>query len=365
MNNVDERLKYYQQRREDILAGKIKPIPFFQMPLLTKYIPGIIPGLMYKITSHSGMSKTQFAKYAFCFQPIFYSMKYKVNFQVLYFALEESEEEFIDGLFLHILKRKYNVSIDRFSLNGTNTSTLTEDQLEAVKKAKSDVAHVMSYIKVIDNCYRPEEIFNKCKDFATKMGKFIINPITKEEEYIPNDPSQVVLVILDHISLIENSYDKETNSFLSHSASIANWHTKMARKIITKKWKWACLNIQQQSLDSGSQQFTSKGDSIINKILPSLDGVANNREIIRDDYLVLGLFSPDRYDLEEFRGYKIKNDPNAFGDNFRSLHVLKSRFGTPNKVLPLYFRGDYNYFAELPLPTDNVKLQPFYDKLKK
>lgn len=365
MNKVDSRVLFYEQRRKDIISGHIKPIPFYGFPRLTKYIPGIIPGLMYKITSHMGMSKTQFTKYCFIYQPIFYCLKYGIKFQVLYFALEESEEEFIDGLFIHILKRKYNISVDRFSLTGLLTSPMTEDVLKAVKTAQQEVNLVMSYIKVVDNCYTPDAMFAKCKFFASKMGKFEIDSITKEEKYIPNDPDQVVLLITDHISLIESSFDTESNSFLSHSASIARWHTKMCRKIITKQWKWACLNVQQQSLMSEQQQFTSKGDSITAKILPTLDGLANNKEVARDDYIVLGIFSPDRYAIENFNGYKIRDDVNAFGDRFRSIHVIKNRIGIPNAILPLYFRGDYTYFKELPPITDTVKMQEFYNDLKK
>lgn len=365
MNNVSTRVQYYEKRREEIISGKVKPIPFFGLPRLNKYIPGLIPGILFKITSHSGIGKSNFAKFAFVYQPILYAIKYNVKFQVIYFALEESEEEFIDGLFLHILQRKYKISIDRFSLNGSSTTPMTEDVLKAVKMAEKDVALMMSYIKVVDNCYEPDDIYNKCRYFAEKMGKFIINPTTKVEEYIPNDPNNQVLVICDHISLIEEQYDKESNTRLTLHKSIARWHTRYARKIISKQWKWTVLNVQQQSLESEKQQFTSKGDSILTKILPSLDGLGDNKTVLRDDYVVLGLFAPDRYDIEEFRGYKIKNDPNAFGDRFRSLQVLKNRLGTPNKTLPLYFDGRYGYFEELPDPTDKIKLQPFYDKLKK
>ncbi len=361
MSNVSERIKYYEQRRQDIISGKIKPIPFFGLPKLTKYIPGIIPGLMYKVTSGSGTGKTNFSKYAFVYQPVFYAIKYKVNFQVIYFALEESEQEFIDGLFIHILKRKYNISIDLFSLSGMTTTPMTEDVLKAVKSAEKEVALIMSYIKIVDNCYTPDSIYNKCRYFANKMGKLEINSITKEEDYIPNDPSQVVLVVCDHISLIEEQYDKETDTFLTLHKSISKWHTRYARKIITKKWKWTVLNIQQQALESEKQQFTSKGDSILAKIMPSLEGVADNKIVVRDDQIVIGLFAPQRFGIESFGGY----DTNTFGDNFRSVQVLKSRFGVPNRNIPLLFRGDYNYFEELPDSSDKVAIQKVYDKLNK
>merc|ERR1711974_72883 len=172
-----------------------------------------------------------------------------------------------------------------------------------------------------------------------------------DDEYTPNDPNQIVLVVSDHISLIEPEYEATTNKYLNKMQSMAKWHTSYARRIITKQWNWACLNIQQQSLESEKQQFTMKGDSIINKILPSLDGLANNKEVSRDDYVILGLFAPSRYEFKEYRGYNITGGMNAFEDRFRSLHLLKNSFGHPNKTLPLYFDGRYTYFKEMPLVT--------------
>ena len=368
MNSVEKRIQYYEQRRSDIISGKIKPIPFFGLPRLTKYIPGIIPGLMYKVTSGTGAAKTNFSKYAFIYQPIFYAIKYGINFQVIYFALEESEQEFIDGLFIHILKRKYNVSVDIFQLQGMQTTPLDQTVLDALKMAQKEVSLIMTYIKVVDNCYTPDSIFNKCKLFASKMGKFEINSVTNEEEYIANDPSQVVLVVCDHISLLEEQYDKETDAFLNHHKTISKWHTKIARKIITKKWRWTVLNIQQQALESDKQQFTSKGDSILAKILPTLDGVADNKIVVRDDQIVIGLFAPERFGLETFKGFDIDNNtPESFGDSFRSITILKSRFGMPNVTLPLYFDGKHNIFKELPTPKDkdyNVKMKEYYKLLK-
>lgn len=359
--DVEDRIKYYEDRRSDIISGKVKPIPFFGMPRLTKYIPGIIPGIIYHVISGSGTGKTNFTKFVFIYQTILYAMKNNVNFQVIYFALEESKEEFIDGLIIHILKRKFNIIIDRFILSGMSVTALDQKTLDAIKTVRKDVSLMMSYVKIIDDCYTPTLMYNKCRTIATKLGKFSIDNITKNEIYTPNDPNQLVLVVTDHISLIEEEYEKETDTVLTHHKSISKWHTKYLRKIITKQWKWTGLTVQQLALEAEKQQYTQKGESVLSKIMPSLEGVADNKIIIRDSYVVLGLFAPERFGIEEFKGYDITR----FGDNFRSVQVLKSRFGTPNKILPLYFRGDYNYFEELPDPTNKTKLQIFYDKMEK
>lgn len=368
-DGVRKRTEYYEKRRNEIISGKIKPIPFYGLSRLTKYIPGIIPGIIYHVISGSGTGKTNFSKYAFVYQPIFYAIKYKINFQVIYFALEESEEEFIDGLYLHILKRQYGISIDRFQLSGMSTTPLTEDVLKAIKMAEKEVTMVMSYIKVIDTCYTPTAMYNKCRNIASKLGKFDIDGVTKEEKYTPNDPSQVVLVVTDHISLIEEEYEKETDTVLSHHKSISKWHTKYLRKIITKQWKWTGLTVQQLALEAEKQQYTQKGDSVLSKIMPSLEGVADNKIIIRDSYVVFGLFAPERFGIEEFKGFDIsKGTTESFGDNFRNIQILKSRFGIPNVHSPMYFDGSYNYWKELPLPSDKdykIKIQEFYKLLNK
>ena len=293
-----------------------------------------------------------------------YSLKYNIKYKVIYFALEESKEEFIDSLFLHVLTRKYKISIDRFALTGLRDVTMTDLEINAIENCAKDVEAIMSRVIIVDYCYKPTAIYNKCRSIAESLGSFSKNS-KGNEVYKSNDPNEIVLVVCDHISLIEPEYDAESKTMTTHPKAISRWHTDYARKVITKKWKWACLNIQQQSLESEKQQFTAKGETVINKILPSLDGVANNREVIRDDYVVFGIFSPERYELENFRGYKILNPSgvDCFQDNYRSVHVLKNRLGTPNKTLSLYFDGSYTFFEELPIFNDSAKLSIIYKKI--
>lgn len=370
---LNNRVQFYKDRQKEIASGKKNSIPFQSFKRLNSLIPGIIPGIMYKVTSHSGVGKTQISKSVFVYDTIEYAIKYNLQFTIMYVCMEESKEEFIDSLYIHLLGTKLNVKLSRFKLEGYVDTPLTDLELKAIAEITDLVAKYLSYIEIIDDCYKPTSIYNRLRYIAVKHGKFtkIVNPDGSESEiYEPRNKYHKFLVITDHISLIEEEFNVETSKFLSKQQSIAKWHTDYARKIVTKIWKFACLNIQQQSLESESQQFTTKGDSIIEKIIPSLDGVANNREVVRDDYVVLGLFSPDRYGIKDFRGYKINpSNPgdDYLGDNFRTLHVLKARIGRPNGVIPLFFDGSINHFEELPIPNDAAgvaALQTYYNYSK-
>lgn len=312
-----------------------------------------------------GVGKTQISKFLFVYQTMLYAIKHKINFKVLYFALEESKEEFLDSLFIHLARRIHKVNLNRFSLSGHSTTAIDKKQLDAIKATEVAMANLINNIEVIDNRYKPSDLYNTCRRFAEKWGTFVKDEEGNDKQYIPNDKQQITLVVTDHISLLDPEYNEVSKTFMSKQQSMAKWHTHYCRRILAKEWKWSVLNVQQQALDSAKEQYNYKGTSIINKVLPSLEGLANNKEIGRDDYVSLGLFSPDMFNLPEFRGYGIDEGKSTdMGDRFRSLHLLKNRFGTPNKILPLYFDGRYTYFKELPLAT-SPNMNYFYNLLKK
>lgn len=66
----------------------------------------------------------------------------------------------------------------------------------------------------------------------------------------------------------------------------------------------------------------------------------------------MSIFSPMRYDIQKYRGYKI----DVLKDRFRSLSLLKNRDGDSDKTIGLKFLGEIGLFRELPradLMTDD------------
>lgn len=75
--------------------------------------------------------------------------------------------------------------------------------------------------------------------------------------------------------------------------------------------------------------------------------------------VVLGLFSPFKYELPEYQRYDITK----LKDNVRFLEVLVNRGGSPGGLVALYFDGAVNYFNELPRPEEKEALKQIYDFL--
>lgn len=75
--------------------------------------------------------------------------------------------------------------------------------------------------------------------------------------------------------------------------------------------------------------------------------------------VVLGLFSPFKYELPEYQHYDITK----LKDNVRFLEVLVNRGGSPGGLVALYFDGAVNYFNELPRPEERGALNEIYNFL--
>jgi hypothetical protein len=241
-----------------------------------------------------------------------------------------------------------------------------------------EIESLLENVEIIDSIYNPTGIYKYCRDYADKNGehvyekrKFIKNKIdehgkkyTIEEEtnvyshYIPNDPNQITIAVVDHISLLTPEKNKDTGKMRSLHETMAHWSTNYALKQITKHWNWAVVNVIQQEQSGEKEQFTNRGESIVKKTEPALAGFANNKELQRDAKVVIGVYSPDRYGFEEYHGYDI----NRFRDSFRALKILKNRFGPPNKYHHFLFDGATNRFAELPKADEKSLLLPYEDR---
>ncbi len=70
--------------------------------------------------------------------------------------------------------------------------------------------------------------------------------------------------------------------------------------------------------------------------------------------LVIAIYYPIKYQLKEYRGYKVCDNKDTgeigLGSAIRSLILLKNRFGSANKVFPVGFQGSIGKFVELPKP---------------
>lgn len=361
-NRTLERIKQNKSNRE---SGKYNCIPF-PFNRLRPYLPGIIKGVQYLITANSGVGKTQLAKYMFVYSPYKFVKENpdaNIKLKILYFALEESKEEFMNTMISNRLKEEYNINMPVTDLQSFD-KPLSDNVLAKIEQCSEYFKDLENSVEIIDSISNPTGIYKYVKKYSRENGvhfyynfreKDLSKRITitesqyfrlsnqEQEEfayshYEPNDPDEYVIVLVDHMSLLHP--EKSDTLHEAMTSMSANY----ARKQITKHFKYVFVGIQQQASDKEKMLYTYKGGAIESKLEPSLDGLGDNKTTQRDALVVLGLFAPDRYQIENHLGYDITK----LKDNYRCLSILKNRIGSPNKKLGLFFDGVSNIFEELP-----------------
>ena len=217
------------------------------------------------------------------------------------------------------------------------------------------------------------------RDFALTIGTYYDkdgNPLTDEEikrvsnppkgdttykkvaSYKKHDPKHYVIMLVDHISLLETEMDGPT--MLTQWQAMHKFSSKYCLHI-RDKFGFIPVVVQQQASDKERIEVNYKGSTVEQKLEPSLDALGDNKTTQRDANVVLGLFAPNRYSIQEHRGY----DMGFFKDRYRSLSILKDRDGTANKKVALFFNGAVDFFKELPRVEDTENLSKVYEYINK
>lgn len=372
--NFQDILKGIEQNRKNHELGYYNCIPFMGLNRLERLIPGIEHGTYYLLTASTGVGKSKLGRYLFIHNPILYleaeDCPEDVKVDILYFSLEESKRKIILSEISKYLYTRYNLVISIKELQSVGRyNTITADVLEKIKEAEEFVQSFMEKVKVVDNIRNPTGIYKYVRDFALQIGTYYDKtgqPLTKEEVeqvrtatgdaykkvsyYKKHNPKHYVIVIVDHYGLFENE------SGMTQWQTIGKWSSDYCLHI-RDKFDFTVVGVQQQAADKERVEHNFRGDTIESKLEPSLDGLGDNKTTSRDANIVLGLFNPDRYNIEAHDGYDI----NRFRDRYRSMHILKDRDGSANKRVPLFFNGAVDFFRELPEIEDSIGMNKVYE----
>lgn len=296
MSIVKERKQYYLQRREENEKGIVKGIPWgLVFPKLGSILPVIPPGYQMMITGGSGIGKTQtwigLVLYAI------YKIKkehpeVKLKVKLIIALLEDTKEMFIDRLYSMLLFEKYKVVIDGFTLQSFTKNSLDSKYIPMLDEVEKDIEMLLSDCEIIDSVYNPTGIYKACRSISNKYGThhFVDKEFVREDKstymekvyshYEQHDPELQFLLIVDNLNNL--AQEAKDGRLMNQLETINMWSRNYCRLQIAKHWRFSILNLLQQTPTSEQQQFTYKGDTIIDKIKPSLDGLGNSKECQRD-----------------------------------------------------------------------------------
>lgn len=285
----------------------------------------------------------------------------KVSPQIFYYNLEEDEEDITLRFMSCLLFILYNIEVSPTELSSIDErKPLDEKIINLIESVEFQdiLRYYESHVKFMPS-KNPTGVWKDLVGYANSHGETIyenytyINEFGKEcvgrkiVEYIPNNPNEYVIIIIDHVSILE----REKNGTLKEAID------KLSEYCITlrNRYKYIPVVVQQQNIESiGIDAFK------VDKIRPTLAGLADSKNPGKDCTVMLGITNPHGAGKENDLGYDIKK----LKGNFRSLEVVLNRKGQSNSICPLYFKGSVNYYKELPLPNNTEEISKVYNYLK-
>lgn len=309
---------------------------------LTNYIPNIQRGTYYLTGAETSVGKTAFVDQMFLTNPIEFAIANRVKMHVMYFSFEIEKTLKMAKLIAKKLYMDYGILTDINYILSRGKNRISQEMYEIVVKTINHFEQYEDYLTIYDKNTNPTGIYNTLLEYSKENGKWFEDD--KIQKYVPNNPENYVIIIVDHINLmkVERGFSKKENI------------DKLSQYMLVLRNKCDYVPAIVQQLNrsiSSAERFK------IDRVEPQLSDFKDSGGPQEDANVVLALFSPKRYNIEKYLGY----DAAQLDNRFRSLHILKNRDGDADMALGLRYVGEIGLFDELPRSSEMTLLD--YEKV--
>lgn len=340
---------------------------------VSRYLYGTQRGRYYLIGADSSVGKTTLADFMYILNAWQSAKKRGVAIKIFYCSLEVSKTDKIARwVSYYIFLSTGKCMPSEFILGRVEGNLVTDDDLKLIMDAYDKVNTMMKDIIILDTGTSPTAIYESIINYHyEKEGKVIRRKPSAADvrngvkgdviDYIPNDPNAYTLLAIDHLGLLdpENGLD------------LKGTMDRMSKYGIRLKniFKTTCVFIQQFSTDllqSKRQHMMSMpANKRASAIIPTRLDFGDSKTLFRDAEIVIGLVKPYLFDIEEFWGISTsKVSSGGLGEYMIAQCLMKNRYGTSNKIMPLFINPIAGTSYDLPNSLDQSVMAPWYNKAK-
>jgi len=333
----------FEQLKQEVqngLDGRNNGIPM-GFNRLNRYI-GIRKSMYFLVGGLTGSGKTSFIDDAFVLNPYDWYITQKdpgVKLRVIYRSMERSRTYKLAKW----VSRK--IFLDTGTIIPVNkllgwTEKMTKDEHDIFLMYEDYMGNMGEVITIIDGPENPVGIAKELKAHALQNGR--IEQVDEYNKiYVPNNPSEITIVVIDHIGLLKTTKDQTTKKAAIDKMSD---ELRYARDF----YGYTPVAVSQFNRDISNPIRIKNGD-----VEPQLEDFADSSQTQNDADVVLALFDPLRYKVDDPSGYSINKLKDQYGAKyFRSLRLIKNSYGSDDIRVGLGFLGEVGMFKELPRVKD-------------
>lgn len=324
------------------LQGKNGGIPM-GFDRLNRYV-GIRKGMYYLVGGLTGSGKTSFIDDAFVLNPVDWAMSKEgiasgIKVKVWYRSMERSRTYKMAKWVARKIFLDQGIIIPVGKLLGW-TETMTKDEHDLFLYYEDYINHLSEIVTIIDGPENPVGIAKDLKKYALERGK--IEQLDEYNKiYVPDDPNEITMVVIDHIGLLKLTTTQPTKKQAIDKMSD---ELRYARDF----YGYSPVVVSQFNRDISNPARIKNGD-----VEPQLEDFAESSSTQNDADVVLALFDPMRYKVSDPSGYDVDKLKDEFGAKyFRSLRLIKNSYGEDDVRIGLAFLGQIGMFKELPKLKD-------------
>lgn len=326
------------------LAGKNKGIPM-GFDRLTRYV-GIRKSMYYLIGGNTGSGKTSFIDDAFVLNPVDWALSKEgkasgINVKVWYRSMERSRAYKMAKWMSRKIFLDQGVIIPVGKLLGWK-EIMTKDEHDLYLMYEDYMNELCEIVTIIDGPENPVGIAKELKAYALENGS-IEQADQWNKVYVPNDPNQITMVVLDHIGLLKTTTAQPTKKDAIDKMSD---ELRYARDT----YGYSPVVVSQFNRSISNPSRIKNGD-----VEPQLEDFADSSSTQNDADVVMALFDPMRYKVSDPSGYDLDKLKDQYGAKFfRSLRLIKNSYGEDDVRIGLGFLGEIGMFKELPRKKDII-----------
>lgn len=319
------------------LQGKNGGIPM-GFHRLNRYV-GIRKGMYYLVGGLTGSGKTSFIDDAFVLNPVDWALSKEglasgVKVKVWYRSMERSRTYKMAKWVSRKIFIDQGIIIPVGKLLGW-TEKMTKDEHDLFLYYEDYIEQLSEIVTIIDGPENPVGIAKDLKKYALERGS--IEQLDEYNKiYVPDDPNEITIVVIDHIGLLKLTATQPTKKQAIDKMSD---ELRYARDF----YGYSPVVVSQFNRDISNPTRIKNGD-----VEPQLEDFADSSATQNDADVVMGLFDPMRYKVSDPSGYNLDKLVDSYGAKyFRSLRLIKNSYGEDDVRIGLGFLGQIGMFKEL------------------
>lgn len=315
------------------------------LPKFDSITYGIQRRWMYVWAGDSGSGKSSLVLYSQIYRPFMQSLKdSKIDVHFLLFSFEMSAEVLFAKLLSLYLYETYGRILSYGQILSLG-EVLSEEDYKYIEAARPWLEKLESVCEIIDKPVTAKGLYAICKEWTRKFGTYQEEDVSGEytkETYIPNNPEQYLITVVDHMRLFSLSPGHTIKQEMDEACDYLIY--------FRNKCGLTVHAIQQLNRNFKSMERRNSENALI-----GLEDLSDSGGPTQSAETVVAIYHPFREKRAKCEGYDIRQ----LLDRARLIQVLKNRFGMADKMVMTGFYGEIGLWKELPLPTEINDYEPF------